>query len=608
MKFWTIFIPLVLIFPWISVGETNACGKGSFLSDGKCVSCPKGTYQPESNQTECILCPQGTYNPFRGAQGVDICRECPEGTFQNRLGATSMKDCKQCPGGQNAPEGSPSCISCPAGSVISLCDSSQGGDPIESSRGTCFSFFFSLGGAGGFNEIGPTKPRCNTCFPNETSDTNSFECKQCPSGLFRAPDSPSCRRLTCPPGTGFNVFGFCTECFNPRFNDGSQGECIQCPPGHKGNRETGATSCIQCPGDEFFDNSVNECKKCGPGLTSTATNGVLCLPEDFGCPSNFFRNNDGKCETCPRQTRLSEKKKICVPCPENHESNGGINTRCTPCPPGMIFTDGPVGSRCYCKPGFGFVEGLNGMKCERCPPGTASNGLNMCRRCPTGTFAANSGSKECADCPKGMSQPNRGASSCITPICDKGLTISNEGECVVPGTGCPRNSRREERFEFPGQIQCQAERCPSDTVLMTFETFSGTIRECGGCRRDQRFVEDTSTCVSCTEGEFSEGGLSKDCKRCPPGQVFSLFYDSCVCSDSRQTKGGRCVVCPKGTAGFFDIEGCLPCPKGTISDSNGSSFCSKCPAGTFSNKTGSSRCIKCPPGTRSFGSGNTKCS
>lgn len=608
------FIILFFLLVSLSTAQTPLCGKGSFLKDGKCVLCPEGTYQDVKNSTSCQKCPHGTFNPYKGAQGVDICIDCPAGTFQANQGAKSQEDCKACPSGENAPPGAPSCRSCPAGSMISLCEKSTlPEDWTISFRGTCYNCFFTNVGTFCENN-GSTNTTCLECAPDETSDKNDLHCTLCPSGSLRSPGSSTCD-TACPPGSFKNEYGYCSECFLSMFNDGSTSRCEYCPPGYTGNKVRGSTKCLQCPSDSYKNASNGRCEKCSPGQTSEKTAGALCLPKDVGCPSKFFKDEKGICRTCPLQTRLDEETRTCIPCPRNHLSPGGVTTSCTACPTGMISSDKLRDFRdlhCHCKPGYGFIKNSNGLKCEKCPPGSESDGRISCKKCSPDTFAAKSGSSKCISCPNGQGQPRVGATSCTptkTVKCGKGQIKSPGGICVLPGTGCPPESARKPGPLIYDAFTCNPSKCPSGTVLKKYFEYSNreTYTFCDVCGKYERF-DGKNSCRPCKNDEYSKGGLYRKCHKCPQGQIFSHTFDDCRCLPRREMKNGKCLECPPGTMGYYDIEGCMQCPAGMFSNGFGSSSCSECPPGTFSDKPGSKECTPCPPGKTSFGGGNTKCS
>lgn len=237
------FLHIFIIFSIVYARKRRACREGTFLSRRKCLPCPPGTYQNVTNAEKCISCPRGTYNPRRGSKVLEDCIECPVGTFQAGLGAGSIEDCKPCPSGQNAPKGAPSCISCPAGSVIKLCLRSRD-DATVSNRGTCKGCNFFKVGPAQCLDIGPTNTVCVECLRTETSDENSFQCRRCPRGTFRFTGSSTCDPAVCPPGTGLTFFGTCRKCSGFQVNDGTNAECEDCPDGFVGDKQLEATKCV----------------------------------------------------------------------------------------------------------------------------------------------------------------------------------------------------------------------------------------------------------------------------------------------------------------------------------------------------------------------------
>lgn len=189
----TIFLHFLLFFT-LTYAKRRACRPGTFLTGRKCSPCPPGTYQPSRNALKCISCPRGTYNPRRGSRAIEDCIECPAGTFQPNVGAGSLAECKSCPSDQNAPQGAPSCISCPGGFSIELCVS-QGDDFTVPNRGTCQGCnVFKVGPAQCF-DLGPTNPICIECPISKTSSPNDLECTICPQGTMRKPGGSTCEWL-----------------------------------------------------------------------------------------------------------------------------------------------------------------------------------------------------------------------------------------------------------------------------------------------------------------------------------------------------------------------------------------------------------------------------
>nr|XP_033783767.1 signal peptide, CUB and EGF-like domain-containing protein 2 isoform X3 [Geotrypetes seraphini] len=91
------------------------CSPGEYSSDGfkPCLSCPSGTYQPDSGRTSCFPCGGGLTTKRIGATLFQDCEtrvQCSPGHFYN----TTTHRCIRCPVGAYQPEFSQSyCISCP---------------------------------------------------------------------------------------------------------------------------------------------------------------------------------------------------------------------------------------------------------------------------------------------------------------------------------------------------------------------------------------------------------------------------------------------------------------------------------------------------------------
>ncbi|CAG9321978.1 unnamed protein product [Blepharisma stoltei] len=82
------------------------CSPGTYLDNGECYMCPKGSYNEKYGAKECILCPPGTYNPSKGGNTSRQCYPCDEGTFNANYGALICRDCptsKYCPIGASSP-------------------------------------------------------------------------------------------------------------------------------------------------------------------------------------------------------------------------------------------------------------------------------------------------------------------------------------------------------------------------------------------------------------------------------------------------------------------------------------------------------------------------
>jgi hypothetical protein len=139
------------------------------------------------------------------------------------------------------------------------------------------------------------------------------------------------------------------------------------------------------------------------------------------------------------------------------------------------------------------------------------------------------------------------------------------------------------------------------------------------CQAGWYLQEQTSLCLSCSQGTFSTvvGSVSSaDCTPCPPGTYSttsgansSLFCTPCPPSwYSTENSSTACTECLPGSyspdpGGNSSIL-CVPCPPGTYAIGLGTSgsVCTKCLSGKYSSDIGansSSTCALCWPGTYS---------
>lgn len=62
------------------------CSAGTYLLNGLCTVCPKGTYKYQTTDLECKFCPRGYYNDKIAGASFKNCLPCPERTFNGELG------------------------------------------------------------------------------------------------------------------------------------------------------------------------------------------------------------------------------------------------------------------------------------------------------------------------------------------------------------------------------------------------------------------------------------------------------------------------------------------------------------------------------------------
>lgn len=360
-----------------------------------------------------------------------------------------------------------------------------------------------------------------------------------------------------------------------------------------------------CPAGTFIQGS--RCIACPPGTYQNATSSTSCIP----CPPGHFNPFRGAqyvdlCEPCPASTFRAlaggDSISSCTKCSLNTNAPPG-SSRCISCSPGTIVSSCPLrldpeGRRAHglglCVDCFGGCKAFpQELKCRTCPGNTfapKSNAL-VCKPCPM-DMISDFGASRCRfrtvrerhQCPAGFQIPRGDVKRCIP--CPKGTARrSYQGEC--------RTCRKGENTNIRG-----AEACTADNTPCAINFFRNRFGACQKCRKNERFDEKRLVCVPCRIGEFSEGGLQKQCNMCPRNAhtitpSFNGF--GCACN-----------------AGFFLNEKfeCIACPAGRFMDEKISAFprfCAKCSPGTFAPKKGMNRCLPCPKGTIQPEKGQTKC-
>lgn len=605
--FLLVWVGVFLQALFFSEAMRRDCKAGTFFNGEACENCALGTYQNNTASTSCAPCPPGTYNPYRGAQGVDVCVPCQEGTFSNVSGATSKSACRKCPSGTNAPMGSISCISCPAGKFLSLCDPDPSiGDFSYYDIGMCF-HCFSCASCSGFRgecEIKrPVDLQCYNCGGSSFPDKpNSLECSSCPSGTRFNPRSSKCE--ACPPGTE-PLGGRCSPCTRFTVSNSATPFCSVCPPGHTANARKGGTKCVPCPagtfrGEDEFDGK-NNCRACKPGENSFVTGATFCMPDNTACAPNFFRSPSGACLQCTERERLDVSRKTCVACPRDHFSKGVLSTTCERCPPNSENTDDSFSGPCVCRDGWTQDDRADRVKCVKCAPGTAGMS-GFCSPCFENSVAPRAGMSECMLCPPGTRQPLQGQTKCEAFSCPKG-TVRRDVRCIEPASNCPPDHDRVE--DGYALFECQPKSCPRGLFLGRPFPFAAS-KTCMECQQNERYDAERRKCIQCRNSEVSAGGLVQTCTKCPRGEVGES--GRCKCFGGKRIVNGKCRKCPAGsfTRSSGDV-GCLPCPAGTTGARDRPFGCVKCPVGEFSDTAGSTVCKKCEGGTATFGVGEAGC-
>lgn len=542
------------------------CPSGTFqTSNGTCQICPPGTWRNSRDSflprdAPCIPCRPGTFNPFAGAVGQDLCRRCPRNTFAASPGSSS---CTACPPGKSSNFRAQSCLRCGPGTALARnskrCEQCQEG----------------------FYSSQPTNNRCLPCPLVQTSPRGATSITQC---------------TVCPPGQ-FAFRGPCEKCSRGQSKLEKTGQCNACRPGEFSDRE-GAIKCDLCPPGTFQKGLFGEsCKPCRNGTTSIGFGNSRCREIGQPCTRRFFEDDKGDCRACQEGYRLNLVKTRCEKCPSGSVSPGGVQTICERCTNGQI----PDRFNSFCGCPRGKLPDKKGG-CKPCPPGEANPNTqptgSTCFSCQPGTFSSKSGAIRCKRCPPGQIAPLNGATRCSS--CPEG-TITGIGRderllCVSKTTRCPLGFIRTfvgARDVFFG---CRKVTC----TLNSTEEEIGTA--CALCEPGTFLDNDRKRCRRCGFDEFSLGGLSTQCQKCPLGQVRDEFDGSkCSCRGFRAVgrglQNGECVRCPAGSFSGFESELCEPCQRGTFANKRGMEFCRQCAIDFFSDKEGAKRCKKCARGT-----------
>lgn len=592
-----------LLFPLALAATQSSCKPGTFFSSNKCKRCPPGTYQPLPATTACLPCPAGTFNIFRGAQGVDLCEPCIPNTFNPSRGATTPSRCRKCPSGTVSVSGSARCVTCPPGTSVTLPD--RGAESYSRGYDFCRSRFNRRSRncyAGSY----PRRTRCTPCPKGTFSTTsNALSCTRCPSGQFATAGSTSCvgcdrPGIQCVQGKGER------PCMAAQFNDGSVQECSFCPPGMIGNMRIGATRCVPCPPGTFKSSHSGGCRPCN-GDRFLALNQTRCFEgaPNTPCPSNFFLHAAGFCSQCGTNERLNKGKKICVECPANRISNGGIDTKCRPCPANAKRARGAPS--CACEPGYRSFSTTTDFECEPCPAGTRWSG--GCFPCRPGTFSATPGNVECRPCKFNFVQPLPGQTKCER--CPRGMVPNAARGCVSSATNClPGEKRIVDANNIV--VACSVTSCPENTYMVNLTVPSPDnvqYKTCFSCTDLQKYDPMRNGCERCPRDKpFSNGGTSTECFNidCGPGD---FFVDSVTrkCRCNGEIVNGECRRCQQMLSSS-ETNMCTPCPIGTFAHMIFNRVeCRLCSPGMFNDVPGATECKTCPPGTVALYLGSANC-
>ena len=568
-----------------------ALQRATSTSDGQCMECPPGFFQPtESSKESC--------SPWTFAASDD-CLEPGTDLYDMVFvsgNTTRDADCVYCSPGFFTDRVEGSCQQCGPGRFAR--GSSSGN--VQSECTECdIGRFSSLSGASECTEASFTE--CNAGFglfqPNSSTDN---ECRECEWGFFQsaARFNGSCSTWTYPDEHA------CLdqdELFSTVFREGNS---------------TKDSDCVYCEDGFFTDRVAGVCTQCGPGRFARGSSYGDVQSECSECELGRFAAETGASECTPGTVSS------CGPGFGFHQPNSSTDTRCVPCEDGFFQPD--YASTKTCAPWsltaavdcleIGatlfdrvFVAGnaTQDTGCDYCSAGKATDRLaGVCELCGPGRFARASSDigvvTECEACDYGRFTRSSGSSSCdiaTTLNCSAGSALAeapsttNDGVCAQcdPGFFQPeRDSTSTECLVCTNGYSSQmgSTTCETWTVLSCAAgyqlrppnaTSDGRCTECDPGRFQPVADSQSSTCTSwtythseCEAGfdvdlnlgkVFTAGSTVHDstCDYCPAGQLANATVTAVGLSI-------KCSECPPGrfSTGLFQGQVCRVCDAGTV--------------------------------------------
>lgn len=541
----------------------------------KCTPCPEGTYTSTKLgfARGCIACRPGTFYTeaasLPGEEGVPFlegqgrCKTCPQGTFSTRTGAL---ECERCPPGHFVRDSTKkACQPCPPGTSFHI------------NRGFCRKC------AVGYYQPSPAALSCRKCPDGSSSSPSRTACivtglgsiNGCPAGNGRSPGSGSCDK--CSAGHVAPLFGVteCSKCLGLRIPNEEASECV-CPPNHYPQYGGDGTPCLRCadgafgngkrcncPPGQYIDSGRNKCA-CPPKMM---WDGSKCVP----CAEDALPIEGSGCDFCT--DGYGERNNRCDVCYEIYRQDTATFGQCVGCPEDKHFSSRGVDGPCVCNQVDYFNRGIDDP-CRKCPAGTgiAYYGSNDCVYCEHIERVFNG--TDCVRCdfesedffngkclPKCSSEKTRnldtGRCECIG-----GPEVN--GMCRVCGSG---------RRYSPKSKRCIC-------MWNMFENEEGQCVECAGGTSSTG-----EECKACGSLRYRMKGQLSGCSPCDEGDPDELFASQCVrkrCTgDEFVGLNGRCMSCPTGTR--LLNRTCVDCGEG-VSPGGRRAYCSRCTDDSVANE------------------------
>jgi hypothetical protein len=414
-------------------GETQACPPGTFSmaqssSFSDCLSCPFGSFAPESassgcfecpagytcvNSSKAYPCPAGTYS----LSGSNLCYECPPWYHCSNASLAPVK----CKDGYQSSRAATFCTPCPPGSFCTAsglflpCPNGHYSLSGSSACSMCPSGYYLV-------------PIGGNCSGQSIMFTN---CSRCPAGHSCDEDQPP---EPCSPGY-FSAGGHktCSKCELGFYSLGEAVFCHRCPAGSTCKSSDrlpqicpqgtysfdGSTTCSICMIGSFSIQNSSYCPPCPPGM--------YCAPYQNPqvCPAGSYSlGNAGNCSSCSPGTFSYEGAAWCFLCRAGSICQSQCDAYTSPpqvCGAGHFSLQGA--SQCS-QCGNGSYSASNSSSCDQCPrgyfcigfksptpcsQGTYSQGsVSYCMACSPGTYSDTVAAFECHACPPGFFCPNNG--------------------------------------------------------------------------------------------------------------------------------------------------------------------------------------------------------
>eukprot|EP00499_Haloplacidia_sp_CaronLabIsolate_P005962 CAMPEP_0196773242 /NCGR_PEP_ID=MMETSP1104-20130614/2654_1 /TAXON_ID=33652 /ORGANISM="Cafeteria sp., Strain Caron Lab Isolate" /LENGTH=1335 /DNA_ID=CAMNT_0042143387 /DNA_START=42 /DNA_END=4049 /DNA_ORIENTATION=- len=524
---------------------------------------------------------------YHNSSASSGCTECPAGTYSETLDALD----------------SSYCVACTAGTFSAVVGADNSSTCAACPRG------FEAPSAGSTS--------CAACAVNKvTLLEGTADCEYCVAGSAPASNGTECTQ--CSAGTAASPGdATCAICDTGKYAAANASSCTPCAPGSFSNVTTGAFNCSLCdPGYYAANDGSLACTAC-PAGKAVAVEGSDALADCVDCAlGKHSAAGSGTCSSCGEGTFLNltgqpTTDDVCIPCPRGSASSAVAAANCT-----------------LCEPGY-FSSGTGATTCSPCAAGTYTNetGSHSCTACPAGTYAnAQSAATECLACPLGTANEDAGGANITAcQTCAEGKYSASNGSTTC--TNCPVGKYNPST----GQSSCLL--CSAGK----YNPNTGRISESSACISCAvgKFSDESgsSACTSCDAGKYADSTQSTSCTDCPVGQFSRKTSEVCtdcplgtytdqngtadectLCStgtyNDAEGRNTSCILCPEGK--FFSFTGgvsfsnCTDCPVGKYS-SAGSFNCTDCPAGTEAPTEGTAECVPCNPGWYSPSPGQQRC-